>query len=159
MTNACEEVPEDVTEPVPEETQEPETEQAAPCEEENAAEPEAVDEELNRIVGIFKLAREQGYTLKLIPGTPEENAPVFDFENERILRPAAYAPMSEIIFVSRTQISENGNVILYEKRYHGVLTENGSVRLRAYCAKRIPLGTVAAAKASAQAARNWKGAA
>ena len=52
-------------------------------------EPEAVDEELNRIVGIFKLAREQGYTLKLIPGTPEENAPVFDFENERILRPAA----------------------------------------------------------------------
>ena len=53
------------------------------------AEPEAVDEELNRIVGIFKLAREQGYTLKLIPGTPEENAPVFDFENERIIRPAA----------------------------------------------------------------------
>lgn len=89
MTDACEEVPEDVAEPVPEETQEPETEQAAPCEEENAAEPEAVDEELSRIVGIFKLAREQGYTLKLIPGTPEENAPVFDFENERILRPAA----------------------------------------------------------------------
>lgn len=48
-----------------------------------------VDEELNRIVGLFKLSREQGYTLKLIPGTPEENAPVFDFENERILRPAA----------------------------------------------------------------------
>lgn len=67
--------------------------------------------------------------------------------------------MSEIIFVSRTQISENGNVILYEKRYHGVLTENGSVRLRAYCAKRIPLGMMAAAKASAQAERNWKGAA
>ena len=89
MTDACEEVPEDVTEPVPEETQEPETEQAAPCEEENAAEPEAVDEELSRIVGIFKLAREQGSTLKLMPGTPEENAPVFDFENERILRPAA----------------------------------------------------------------------
>ena len=67
--------------------------------------------------------------------------------------------MSEIIFVSRTQISENGNVILYEKRYRGVLTENGSVRLMAYCAKRIPLGMVAAAKASAQAERNWKGAA
>lgn len=48
-----------------------------------------MDEELNRIVGIFKLAREQGYTLKLIPGTPEENAPVFDFEHERILRNAA----------------------------------------------------------------------
>ena len=89
MTDACEEVPEDAAEPVPEETQEPEAEQAAPCEEENTVEPEAVDEELNRIVGIFKLAREQGYTLKLIPGTPEENAPVFDFENERIIRPAA----------------------------------------------------------------------
>ena len=89
MTDACEAVPEGVTESTREETQEPETEQAAPCEEENAAEPEAVDEELSRIVGIFKLAREQGYTLKLIPGTPEENAPVFDFENERILRNVA----------------------------------------------------------------------
>ena len=89
MTDACEAVPEGVTESTREETQEPEAEQAVPCEEENAVEPEAVDEELNRIVAIFKLAREQGYTLKLIPGTPEENAPVFDFENERILRPAA----------------------------------------------------------------------
>ena len=89
MTDACEAMPEGVTESTQEATQEPEAEQAAPCEEENAVEPEAVDEELNRIVGIFKLAREQGYTLKLIPGTPEENAPVFDFENERILRPAA----------------------------------------------------------------------
>lgn len=53
------------------------------------SQPEPVDEELNRIVGLFKLAREQGYTLKLIPGTPEENAPVFDFEHERILRNAA----------------------------------------------------------------------
>ena len=89
MTDACEAMPEGVTESTQEETQEPEAEQAAPCEEENAVGPEAVDEELNRIVGIFKLAREQGYTLKLIPGTPEENAPAFDFENERILRPAA----------------------------------------------------------------------
>lgn len=89
MTDACEAVPEGVTESTQEETQEPEAEQAAPCEEENAVEPEAVDEELNRIVAIFKLAREQGYTLKLSPGTPEENAPVFDFENERIIRPAA----------------------------------------------------------------------
>ena len=60
MTDACEAMPEGVTESTQEETQEPEAEQAAPCEEENAAEPEAVDEELNRIVGIFKLAREQG---------------------------------------------------------------------------------------------------
>lgn len=48
-----------------------------------------VDEELNRIVGMFKLARENGYTLKLIPGTPEENAPIFDMETEKIVRPAA----------------------------------------------------------------------
>ena len=67
--------------------------------------------------------------------------------------------MREIRTESRTQISENGNVILYEKRYHGVLTENGSVRLKAYCAKRIPLGMMSAAKASAQVERNWKGAA
>ena len=52
-------------------------------------EPEVVDMELNRIVAMFKLAREQGYTLKLVPGTPEENAPVFDFAAERIIRPAA----------------------------------------------------------------------
>ena len=89
MTDACEAMPEGVTESTREETQEPEAEQAVPREEESSTEPVAVDEELNRIVGIFKLAREQGYTLKLIPGTPEENAPVFDFENERILRPAA----------------------------------------------------------------------
>lgn len=53
------------------------------------AEPEPVDEELNRVINLFKLAREQGYTLRLVPGTPEENAPVFDFEQERIIRPAA----------------------------------------------------------------------
>lgn len=48
-----------------------------------------VDEELNRIVNLFLLARKSGYTLRLIPGTPEENAPVFDFEQERIIQPAA----------------------------------------------------------------------
>lgn len=50
---------------------------------------EPVDEELNRIIGLYKLSKDSGYTLKLVPGTPEENAPVFDFENEQILRPAA----------------------------------------------------------------------
>ncbi len=50
---------------------------------------EPVDEELNRVINLFKLAREQGYTLRLVPGTPEENAPVFDFDQERIIRPAA----------------------------------------------------------------------
>lgn len=54
-----------------------------------AGEDESADEELNRIVGMFKLAREGGYTLKLIPGTPEENAPVFNMETGKIVRPAA----------------------------------------------------------------------
>lgn len=53
------------------------------------AEPQPVDEELNRFVAMFKLLRDCGYTLKVIPGTPEENAPVFDAENGCILRPAA----------------------------------------------------------------------
>lgn len=43
---------------------------------------EPFDEELSRFVNMFKLARESGYTLKLVPGTPEENAPVFDFAAE-----------------------------------------------------------------------------
>ncbi len=47
------------------------------------------DEELNRIVGLFKLSREAGYTLRLIPGTPEENVPVFDFATETIAQKAA----------------------------------------------------------------------
>lgn len=53
------------------------------------SEPAPVDEELNRFVAMFKLMRESGYTLKVIPGTPEENAPVFDFEAQKIIRPAA----------------------------------------------------------------------
>ena len=50
---------------------------------------EPVDEELNRIVGMFKLARESGYTLKIIPGTPEKNAPVFGTGSGTDIRPAA----------------------------------------------------------------------
>lgn len=50
---------------------------------------ETVDEELNRFIGMFRLARESGYTLKLIPGTPEENAPVFDVKTGKIIKPAA----------------------------------------------------------------------
>ena len=48
-----------------------------------------VDEELNRFVNMFKLLRNSGYTLRIIPGTPEENAPVFDFDQERIIQKAA----------------------------------------------------------------------
>lgn len=47
------------------------------------------DFELKRFVSMFKLARESGYTLRIVPGTPEQNAPVFDFDTEQILRPAA----------------------------------------------------------------------
>lgn len=56
---------------------------------EDAGTVERDDFELKRIIAQFKLARESGYTLRLIPGTPEENAPVFDFEAEQMVRPAA----------------------------------------------------------------------
>lgn len=54
-----------------------------------AEEHEPEDFELKRLIALFKLSREQGYTLKLIPGSPEENAPVFDFDTGHITRPAA----------------------------------------------------------------------
>ena len=50
---------------------------------------EPVDEELNRFIGMFKLARESGYTLKIIPGTPEENAPVLGTGSGTDIGPAA----------------------------------------------------------------------
>lgn len=69
---------------------EPEAPAAQPqaaAESEQKAEP--MDEELNRFVNMFKLAREGGFTLKIVPGTPEENAPEFNFETETLQRPAA----------------------------------------------------------------------
>lgn len=51
--------------------------------------PKPKDEELNRIVTIFQLLRNSGYTLKIIPGTPEENAPVLNFTTEHLDRHAA----------------------------------------------------------------------
>lgn len=51
--------------------------------------PAPEDFELKRLIAQFKLARDSGYTLRLIPGTPEQNAPAFDFDTEQILRPAA----------------------------------------------------------------------
>ena len=47
------------------------------------------DFELRRFVSMFRLCRDGGYTLRIVPGTPEQNAPVFDFGAEQILRPAA----------------------------------------------------------------------
>ena len=49
---------------------------------------EADDFELQRMIGTFKLLRDKGYTMRILPGTPEENAPVFDFAAESI-QPAA----------------------------------------------------------------------
>ena len=46
------------------------------------------DFELQRMIGTFKLLRSKGYTLRILPGTPEENAPVFDFAAVSI-QPAA----------------------------------------------------------------------
>lgn len=67
--------------------------------------------------------------------------------------------MRKIEMESRTRISEDGRSTLYEKRYCGILTENGGVRLTAYYAKRIPLDNIAAVEAPAQAERTGKGAA
>ena len=50
---------------------------------------EPADEELNRFIGMFKLARESGYTLKLIPGTPEKNVPIFNLKTGEDIKPAA----------------------------------------------------------------------
>lgn len=38
---------------------------------------ETKDDELARLVAVFKLLRDSGYTLKILPGTPEENTPRF----------------------------------------------------------------------------------
>ncbi len=60
----------------------------AEAEEPTPTEP-AVDEELNRIIGLYQLSKASGYTLRLIPGAPAENAPVLDLNTHETLRPAA----------------------------------------------------------------------
>lgn len=59
-----------------------ETEEPAPVE-------PAVDEGLNRVMGLYQLSKELGYTLQLIPNTPGENAPVLGLNTHEALRPAA----------------------------------------------------------------------
>ena len=49
------------------------------------AQEEEADFELKRVIAEFKLLRKQGLTLKVIPGTPEENAPKFDEATSTIL--------------------------------------------------------------------------
>lgn len=39
------------------------------------------DFELKRLIAEFKLLRERGFTLRIIPGTPEENAPLQPLDN------------------------------------------------------------------------------
>lgn len=43
--------------------------------------PKVKDPELDRFVAMFNFLRDSGYTLKILPGTPEENAPAFDFNH------------------------------------------------------------------------------
>ena len=49
------------------------------------AQEEEEDFELKRVIAQFKLLRKQGLTLKVIPGTPEENTPKFDEATSTIL--------------------------------------------------------------------------
>ena len=58
-------------------------------EKEAAASESDEDFELKRVISTFKLLRDKGYTLRILPKTPEENAPVFDLEKKQIIRPAA----------------------------------------------------------------------
>lgn len=82
---------EDISSDAPEEPseQKPASILEMPAVQQKAEDPEPEDFELKRIITLFKLSREHGYTLKLIPGSPEENAPVFDFDTGHISRPAA----------------------------------------------------------------------
>ena len=55
----------------------------------SATDVDAEDQELRRFIAMFKLMRESGLTLKVVPGTPEENAPVFGFGEKSTMFPAA----------------------------------------------------------------------
>ena len=55
---------------------------------------EPTGEDLNWVIGMYKLARKRGCTFngctfKLLPGTQEENTPAFKWENKKIIKPAA----------------------------------------------------------------------
>ena len=47
--------------------------------------------------------------------------------------------MREITVEQRVCATENGRTVLYERKYHGLLREDGSFRLLACCGKRFPL--------------------
>lgn len=70
-------------------TQVNEETEAVPPDAERRTPEQPDDFELQRLIAQFKLARESGYTLRLIPGTPEENAPVFEYKKQESVPPAA----------------------------------------------------------------------
>lgn len=51
--------------------------------------------------------------------------------------PQPKAAMREIVVIERSTVSQNGRTVLHERRYHGLLYDDG-FRLLAYCGKRIP---------------------
>ena len=46
--------------------------------------------------------------------------------------------------IERETALRNGHAVLYERKYHGVLREDGRFRLLAYCGKWFPLSKGAA---------------
>lgn len=40
--------------------------------------------------------------------------------------------------IERSTIPRNGRTVLHERRYHGLLGDDGSFRLLAFCGKRVP---------------------
>lgn len=66
--------------------------------------------------------------------------------------------MREIVIIQRETLLRNGTAVLWERKCHGLMKEDGSFRLLAYCGKRIPLSKVAAAL-STNTAEEKKGAA
>lgn len=66
--------------------------------------------------------------------------------------------MREIVVIQRETLLDHGKAVLWERRCHGLMKEDGSFRLLACCGKRIPLSHVKAAE-SANISEEKKGAA
>lgn len=47
--------------------------------------------------------------------------------------------MREIVVIERDTAARNGRTVLRERKYHGLLLDDGSFRLLACCGKRFPL--------------------
>ncbi len=55
--------------------------------------------------------------------------------------------------IERNTVHKNGGAVLQERKYHGLLCDNGSFRLLAYCGKRFPLSRADAELAECAAER------